>query len=319
MIDRGVLSRMTSVAALGIGLVSAFLIVSMVAHPASPAAAQNGAHATAVEAYRTFVAEIDAARVEAGLPPYSSHPLLGRLAQAQAEHIVKSGNYSHIGPRGLSARQRILDAGFPGVRAGENFVARNWAREAVRWLMADPPHRANVLHTLYNVQGVGVARTEWGGWVWVQDLGHDPGLEARAPVATPTADAPAAPQASPAASSTSSAQGTATASDPTVPTVGSTPPTVETPSVYTPTATRAAEFTQTALAVQGTDTIPIDTPDVGQIGGGQGEGGEDDRRDDPATRDRPAAFWTLALLGLIVAYIVIARSRDSSTISRKSP
>lgn len=172
------------------------------------ASAEPALQATPEEARAAFIAAIDRSRAAAGLPAYTVHPLLDELAQSHADYLISTGRFSHFDARGRSARARILAAGFPGHRAGENYVSRKNAELAVRWLLDDPPHRNNVLHTFYNAHGVGVARTRWGDWLFVQDLGNDPNAAAVAAAAdsangsSDPADAPpddSAPQASAAA------------------------------------------------------------------------------------------------------------------------
>ncbi len=179
----GLAGRITA-SALALGSLIAILIAL---HPTDSVSAESAAYSTPAEARAAFIDSINRARVAAGMPAYISHPLLEELAQAHADYMISSGRFSHYGPNGLSARSRILNAGFPGHRAGENYVSRKNAEEAVRWLLNDPPHRNNVLHTLYNAHGVGVARTQWGDWLFVQDLVFDPSAAAQmfAPTNTP--------------------------------------------------------------------------------------------------------------------------------------
>jgi len=69
-----------------------------------------------------LLAAVNALRVSNGLAPYSAHPILMQIAQAQADYIAATGGSAgHIGPDGSRPRDRALAAGYSSV-----FFAENW-------------------------------------------------------------------------------------------------------------------------------------------------------------------------------------------------
>ena len=157
-------------------------------HVQAQAAGEDASLALA-EAMLTLINET---RLEAGLAPYRNNPILTGTALGHAREIAAHNHFSHTGLDGRRVKDRALDAGYgagrTGIRIGENYVNRKNVGDAFRWLMDDPPHRANMMHAQYRDAGVGVARTAYG-YVWVIDFGMYAGIAAETAIPAPNAAA----------------------------------------------------------------------------------------------------------------------------------
>lgn len=98
--------------------------------------------------------------------PLGYSPALQAAAQAQADHLSRTGGMGHIGPGGATARDRAARAGYTACLIVEN-VARG--QQDVSSVLSDwmgsPGHRSNILNA--QVTQYGFARS---GSVWVLKL-----------------------------------------------------------------------------------------------------------------------------------------------------
>ena len=85
-------------------------------------------------------------------PPLAMNPLLLGTAQAHSEDMYNQNYFSHTDPNGTTAFQRIADAGYEYVSAGENMAAGSGmsATDLEDFMMVDSgtpcrPHRMNLL------------------------------------------------------------------------------------------------------------------------------------------------------------------------------
>lgn len=95
--------------------------------------------------------------------PLGYSPALQAAAEAHAEFLSRTGNFSHDGPGGSTPRSRAARAGYQACLTAEN-IARGQPdiRSVVATWMDSPPHRANILNP--QVTQYGFARA---GSVWV--------------------------------------------------------------------------------------------------------------------------------------------------------
>ena len=121
------------------------------------------------------VALINQKRAANGLPPYSIAPELMRAAQAHANDCSARGWCSHVGSDGADTRTRDMRAGYTPKVWGENWVTAKDPVKAVEWWYNETPpndpHRRNLLHTLYDEVGIGVAPSE-NGYYFIADFGN---------------------------------------------------------------------------------------------------------------------------------------------------
>jgi len=97
-------------------------------------------------------------RQQNGLPPLALDDGLSRLALEHSQYMAQHG-ITHDGPVGVTAKQRIINAGYGG-RPTENIYGGNASvDDAWKYWSTDPPHRANLLDPGNTVVGIGVYPT----------------------------------------------------------------------------------------------------------------------------------------------------------------
>ncbi|HJW83810.1 MAG TPA: SH3 domain-containing protein [Anaerolineae bacterium] len=100
---------------------------------------------------------INTLRAQNGLPPYVLNADLSRLAQTHSQYMADSGNITHRGADGATARQRIVGAGYGAGYSTENIYAGASLNDAWTFWVDDPPHRDNLLNPVNTVIGIGIA------------------------------------------------------------------------------------------------------------------------------------------------------------------
>lgn len=105
--------------------------------------------------------EMNAARVERGLPRLRPSALLAKPARAHSATLVEKGELDHDGANGEPFWKRLVAAGFPRKRwMGENLALMPSCdytpAEVVQMWLDSPGHRANLLSKKFTVVGVGV-------------------------------------------------------------------------------------------------------------------------------------------------------------------
>jgi len=113
-----------------------------------------------------LIEAVNALRTSRGLPPYSAHPILMQIAQAQANYMAATGTITHYGPDGSRPFQRALAAGYSvagdlslggwfseNIMGGPNLTAE----DAVEAWMGDAPHQNTMLSSTLQDIGAGVA------------------------------------------------------------------------------------------------------------------------------------------------------------------
>ena len=125
-----------------------------------------------------MIEAVNAERAAYGLAPYAVDAQLTTLAWSHAHDMVARGYFSHVTPEGNTLRDRLRSGDLPTHWVGENiYLSVKPADQAVaatiRWFMADPPHRNNILHQRFNRIGVGVAQGESGWYTFVLDFAGD--------------------------------------------------------------------------------------------------------------------------------------------------
>lgn len=104
------------------------------------------------------IALVNGLRASYGLPGLTPHPALNAAAQAQANWIIATGNWGHIGEGGSSPQDRATAAGYSGFVL-ENYVggANMSPQRAVDWWTNSPIHLRGMLATPHEHVGVGFA------------------------------------------------------------------------------------------------------------------------------------------------------------------
>lgn len=94
--------------------------------------------------------------------PLGYSPALQAAAEAQAEYLSRTGNFSHVGPGGSSAGDRVRSAGYRSCLTAEN-IARGQPdiRSVVATWMNSAGHRANILNAQVTQYGFAHAGSVW--------------------------------------------------------------------------------------------------------------------------------------------------------------
>lgn len=131
-----------------IGLVLALWLLSLAAGGPARAVCAAG-----------LVADANAQRAAAGLPPLSLNGALSAAAASKAADMIRNNYWSHVSPSGIGPWYWISAAGYPYQYAGENLAQGSADDAAVTaaW-MASPEHRANLLSPNYRDMGCGFAQ-----------------------------------------------------------------------------------------------------------------------------------------------------------------
>lgn len=95
-------------------------------------------------------------------PRFRRHGALQRAAAKYARVMKRNNHFSHTGPDGSSAHQRMRDAGFNGRTTGENIAfGQRSAGEVFRAWMRSPGHRRNIRRGSFDRIGFGKSGTYW--------------------------------------------------------------------------------------------------------------------------------------------------------------
>lgn len=136
----------------------------------------------------TWQVLINQARLDEGLAPYGFSSPLSAAAQRHADDLAAHGFTDpadpHKGSDGTHEQERITAAGYAAWtwNSGEPIVDENvWSgygtvQDALAYFLGDPPHRQNILNTIYREIGVGVATDTAGRVYYVLDFGVRPNV-----------------------------------------------------------------------------------------------------------------------------------------------
>ena len=146
-----------------------YSILTTSAHSAAPAASpdytQTSWHTKLVDLH-------NAARAPLGVAPLAANPLLAQAAQAHANHMATSGQFSHSGIGDGDVTSRVSAAGYKASRWGENIA---WgpasAAGAQEVWMNSPPHREQLLSGDFQEVGFGACKASDGKVYWVACFG----------------------------------------------------------------------------------------------------------------------------------------------------
>ena len=102
------------------------------------------------------------ARRAAGLADPQLDLLLVDLASQRSADMANRGYFGHVTPEGTMVFDLLVASGTPWLYASEtlqrnNYPAEQSADEAVRSLLASPPHRAIIMDPQYTAVGIGHA------------------------------------------------------------------------------------------------------------------------------------------------------------------
>jgi uncharacterized protein YkwD len=136
------------------GWVAAAFVTDKVPSVATPAPAVNVSDAVAEILRRT-----NELRRQNGVPEVTLIEDLNHIALEHSQYMAQNG-ISHTGAGGLSAKQRIINAGYGVGRPTENIYGGQASiDDAWGYWVTDPPHRDVLLNAFNTVVGIGVYKT----------------------------------------------------------------------------------------------------------------------------------------------------------------
>ncbi len=132
-----------------------WVAAQLVTDQAPPTATPTPPPAQMAGAVAEILRRTNELRQQNGLPPFALDDGLSRLALEHSQYMAQHG-ITHDGPGGVTAKQRIINAGYGG-RPTENIYGGNASvDDAWKYWSTDPPHRANLLSPENTVVGIGV-------------------------------------------------------------------------------------------------------------------------------------------------------------------
>lgn len=148
-------------------------LVALVGVPAASGATQNELRGQSV-----LLVELNAARVDHGLPPLRLSRVLARPARSHSAYLARTGKLDHNGADGKPFYVRLYKAGYSRRKAvGENLgmssgCRTNLAKTMVRMWLGSPGHRANLLSRRFRVVGLAVVvASDCSNTVYTTDFG----------------------------------------------------------------------------------------------------------------------------------------------------
>lgn len=113
---------------------------------------------------------VNTERTKAGLTPLVMSEPLRELARRYGKDMFARGYFSHYSPEGLSAFDRMDNAGINFIIGGENLALAPNVQLAHQGLMNSEGHRANILSRDYRRVGIGVIDGGIYGMMFVQEF-----------------------------------------------------------------------------------------------------------------------------------------------------
>jgi uncharacterized protein YkwD len=157
-----------------LALGAAVTLGSMVgAMPAPSSASSTTSVASVTDGWRIrMLAQVNTARLAAGVPAVRLCRTLNRVAGARARSMAATDTFSHVDLRGRGPGDRISAAGYRWTHAGENIAAgQPRVPEVMAAWRASPRHLRTMTDPGFTHVGFGYARDPDGRYRtrWVQD------------------------------------------------------------------------------------------------------------------------------------------------------
>ncbi|NLW02376.1 MAG: SH3 domain-containing protein [Clostridiaceae bacterium] len=107
-------------------------------------------------------------RAKGGLPPLRADMELMRVARTKANDMVQNNYFSHYSPTYGSPFDMMRQFGIAFRAAAENIAGNSTIQGAVSAWMKSSGHKANIMNASYNYTGIGIARSNKYGYIFVQ-------------------------------------------------------------------------------------------------------------------------------------------------------
>lgn len=107
-------------------------------------------------------------RAKAGLPALQVDMELMKVARTKANDMVQNNYFSHYSPTYGSPFDMMRQFGISFKAAAENIAGNSTIQGAVNAWMNSSGHKANIMNASYNYTGIGIAKSNKYGYVFVQ-------------------------------------------------------------------------------------------------------------------------------------------------------
>jgi len=91
-----------------------------------------------------------------------------RVARTKANDMVQNNYFSHYSPTYGSPFDMMRQFGIAFRAAAENIAGNSTIQGAVSAWMKSSGHKANIMNASYNYTGIGIARSNKYGYIFVQ-------------------------------------------------------------------------------------------------------------------------------------------------------
>jgi uncharacterized protein YkwD len=123
---------------------------------------------------QAMLADLNAARQRAGLPPLKLDPRLTTLARSYAKLMLTRGFIGHVTPDGTTLDLRLKAAQYPYMAAGENLVYTDGdEHRAYQSLDESPSHHANMFDKRFVKVGIGAISVSIYSTMYVQEFADE--------------------------------------------------------------------------------------------------------------------------------------------------
>ena len=111
---------------------------------------------------------INKERANSNLSPLQADPELMKVARIKAEDMSKNNYFSHYSPTYGSPFDMMRQFGITFKAAAENIAGNSTVQGAVSSWMKSEGHRNNIMNSTYNYTGIGIAKNNKYGNMFVQ-------------------------------------------------------------------------------------------------------------------------------------------------------
>jgi uncharacterized protein YkwD len=134
-----------------------------------------------------WLAQVNQARLDAGLAPYKRSSNLSAAAQRHADDVATHGFANpadvHLGSDGTHEQERVAETDYVawmwnggGLIVDENMATYDTIAESMEFFLGSAVHRNNILSSQYREIGIGVSMDDSGGYYHVLVFGVRPNV-----------------------------------------------------------------------------------------------------------------------------------------------
>jgi uncharacterized YkwD family protein len=134
----------------------------------TPAPGQPSTSDDLTEEEKLLLELINNERAKSNLSPLNADSELMKVARLKAKDMTTANYFSHYSPTYGSPFDMMRQFGITFKAAAENIAGNSTVQGAVKAWMNSEGHRSNILNGNYNYTGVGVAKSNKYGYVFVQ-------------------------------------------------------------------------------------------------------------------------------------------------------